>query len=318
MGWPQVAKESSIVRNGHAMVYDESLRRVILFGGADASSVRDDTWAWDEANRRWQRLKGPGPGPRTFPAFAYDAKRQEAVLFGGNRVLFGTGEENDTILGDTWIFHKGQWSRRVAAGPHARAEAGMAYDRLRQRIVLFGGYYRDETGTTRLGDTWEWDGQRWRLMATSGPRPRSGLALAYDERRCRVVLFGGSGLASDTWEWDGTQWTEVAAGNVPGRFNPVMIYDPTVGGLVRFGGWNGKTRVAETWILRPTGWKRLDIPGPSARNHAAFVYDRSRRRGVLFGGHDGEHVFGDVWEWNGSRWSSVLDVDAQERVENSH
>jgi hypothetical protein len=33
----------------------------------------------------------------------------------------------------------------------------MAYDRRRERVVLYGGFHSPE----RLQDTWTWDGTRW-------------------------------------------------------------------------------------------------------------------------------------------------------------
>jgi hypothetical protein len=78
----------------------------------------------------------------------------------------------------------------------------MTYDSVRQRVVLFGGL---GGGSSRLNDTWEWDGQAWTQVADTGPAPRSGYAMTYDSRRQRVVLFGGlAGTAlNDTWEWKG-------------------------------------------------------------------------------------------------------------------
>ena len=32
--------------------------------------------------------------------------------------------------------------------------------------------------------------------------------MAYDTKRRRVVLFGGSSGASETWEWDGQSWQQ--------------------------------------------------------------------------------------------------------------
>jgi hypothetical protein len=39
----------------------------------------------------------------------------------------------------------------------------MAYDRARQRIVLFGGTILLDGGKQRqrINETWEWDGKRW-------------------------------------------------------------------------------------------------------------------------------------------------------------
>ena len=306
------------VRNAHSMFYDDDHRAVILFGGADATRVCGDTWQWNAKKKAWQFVTADGPQPRTFAAVAYDERRHEAVLFGGNRVLFGKGDESDTFLADTWRFKDGRWTSAAAKGPSPRAEASMAYDRDRGRIVLFGGYRRTAGVTKRLGDTWEWNGEQWSEVAMDGPAPRNSAAITYDELRRRIVLFGGPGPSNETWEWDGGRWTSVNAGAVPGRFNPVMTFDINRGTVVRFGGWTGKERVGDTWALGDRGWVLLNISGPPARNHAAIAYDRSRRRAVLFGGHDGENVFGDTWEWDGAVWTRVAFVVAEKRVDNGH
>jgi hypothetical protein len=306
------------VRNAHAMVYATDRRSVILFGGANASKVCDDTWEWVTDARIWRHINARGPAPRTFPAFAYDERRQAAVLFGGNRVLFGRGDEENTFLADTWLFTRGRWEHRAVAGPTPRAEPGIAYDRDRGRVVLFGGYRRSSGGTLRLGDTWEWDGQHWVNVAVPGPTPRNGSAMAYDERRRRVVLFGGPGPSNETWEWDGVRWTPLPSGTEAGRFNPAMIYDAARALIVRFGGWTGAARVGDTWTFDGMRWTLSQAIGPPARNHAAFAYDRRRERAVLFGGHDGDNVFGDTWEWDGSEWQRVAFTASQKRVDNGH
>jgi hypothetical protein len=318
-GWRQAPAAPGIgVRNGHAMVYDAAVGRVVSYGGANASEVLGDTWTWDGDARTWRLLAGTGPGPRTFPAMAYDARRRQTILFGGNRVLFGRNDEDASFLSDTWSLQEGRWTVRRATGPAPRAEAGMAYDARRGRVVLFGGHRRTAEGRIRLGDTWEWDGERWTEMAAKGPAPRSGAAFAYDERRERIVLFGGSGASNDTWEWDGIQWTPAPAGDPPGRFNAAMAFDGRAGVLLRFGGWTGTTRVGDTWTLLRGTWERLPVQGPSARNHSPMAFDRRRNRVVLFGGHDGEYVFGDTWEWDGRRWIQAGFTARQKRVDNGH
>src|SRR5262245_54514259 len=78
--------------------------------------------------------------------------------------------------------------------------AAMAYDAARGRVVLFGGSFANGTYSA---DTWEYDGQAWRLRVTTNrPSGRGGHAMSYDAARGRVVLFGGSASTTlrDTWE----------------------------------------------------------------------------------------------------------------------
>src|SRR5262249_8824174 len=50
----------------------------------------------------------------------------------------------------------------------------------------------------------------WRLVASSGPAPRFGHAMASNTNHYQVVLFGGmtagSALLADTWVWNGVAW----------------------------------------------------------------------------------------------------------------
>jgi hypothetical protein len=256
-----------------------------------------------------------GPPPRTFPAMAYDAGRRQIVLFGGNAVLFGSEPDPGTFFHDTWVFEKDRWREIAVPGPGARAEAAMAHDEHRRRVVLFGGYRLESNfERIRLGDTWEWDGTSWREVVAPGPSPRNGATMSYSPTHGGVILFGGNGPSRETWRFDGTSWVPLEAAP-EGRFNAATAFDGTT--LLRFGGWNGEARESDTWLLTES-WQRLDVEGPSARNHTAMAFDAGRRRIVLFGGHDGDDVFGDTWEWNGERWSLALAGEARKRVENGH
>lgn len=308
---------SLTVRNAHSLAYDSDRGRVILFGGADEKSVRGDLWEWH--GNRWRLIPSVGPPPRTFAALAYDPARKRLLLVGGNRVLFGTGAEGDTFLDDMWEWHDGTWSRLNVATPPGRAEACVAYDSGRQRLVLFGGYRGSGEGRVRLGDTWEWDGARWEQKnPPRAPSPRSGAAMAYDPDRRRVVLFGGSSRSADTWEWDGAEWVQLEAAPPPARFNSVMAYSAELKGVLRFGGWNGEAREGDTWRYDGRAWERIEASGPEPRNHAAMAYDEQRRVVVLFGGHDGERVFGDTWEWRMGRWSRAAFEPPRRRLDNGH
>jgi hypothetical protein len=72
-------------------------------------------------------------------------------------------------------------------------------------VVLYGG--TDFPGSTHYNDTWEWDGIQWTKADVAGPTgPRVFHAMAYDPKRRKVVLFGGSpgvhnGYLNETWEY---------------------------------------------------------------------------------------------------------------------
>ncbi len=311
------------VRNAHAMTYDG--KRVILFGGADATQVRGDTWGWD--GQRWSLLDTAGPEPRTFPAMTYDSLRKRVVLFGGNRVLFGKTPDDNRYLRDTWEWDGEGWKRVSDSGPPPRAEAAVAFDSKRRRVVLFGGYNRVGGEIHRLGDTWEWDGSEWMEIRVEGPSPRNGAAQVYDDALERVVLFGGStdaGVSAETWEWDGRFWRANHAAVTEGRFNSVLAYDAGRAKVIRFGGRFSGKPFGDTWEYDGQVWTRLSSSGPSPRNHTAMAYDGRRARVVLFGGHnfgvreEGVDVFGDTWEWDPDGWVRTRDGQTRPSVDNGH
>ena len=87
------------------MAFDEARGEVVLFGGHPAVGATDElweydgasgpsseghTWLWDGATATWEPACVAGTGCTAPPvrwrgAMAYDAIRQQAVLFGGYR-----------------------------------------------------------------------------------------------------------------------------------------------------------------------------------------------------------------------------------------
>jgi hypothetical protein len=180
------------------MAYDSARQRVVLFGGYNNNVGRfGDTWEWD--GETWTQVSTTGPSARYWHAMAYDSARQRVVLFGGG---------SNGSLRDTWEWDGATWIQVPTTGPSARYSHAMAYDSARGRVVLFGGYGRRDDGNyARFGDTWEWDGDNWIQVSTSGPSARYSHAMAYDSARGRTFLFGGArsayDLLYDTWEYIG-------------------------------------------------------------------------------------------------------------------
>lgn len=81
----------------NAMVYDSCLDRIILFGGGDANTILNDTWAWD--GTRWCQIcpndPSADPAPRSRHVMAFDPDRCKTVIFGG---YINAAD----VLDDTW------------------------------------------------------------------------------------------------------------------------------------------------------------------------------------------------------------------------
>ena len=186
-------------RDGMAIAYDAGHNQVVLFGGGpgDPSSFAD-TWVWDGTN--WtQKFPATSPPARSGHRMAYDTARGQIVLFAGRG-----GSDGNTFFNDTWVWDGTNWTQKfpAASPPTPRFQYGFAYDAVRQQVVLFGG--QGPNNTPIYNDTWVWDGTTWtqQLPATSPPG-RTLPAMAYDEPRAQIVLFGGftGSFSNDTWVW---------------------------------------------------------------------------------------------------------------------
>lgn len=149
---------------------------------------------------------------------------------------------------------------------------------------------------------------------------RNAHAMAYDNDREKVMLFGGADdrrVLGDLWEWNGKTWHKISAsGPVPRTFSS-MAYDGDRQRLVLFGGnrvlfgtENDKdTFLDDMWEWDGARWQMIKTTTPPARAEACMVYDSARRRLVLFGGYNvvaGKRTrFGDTWEWDGKTWERV-------------
>jgi hypothetical protein len=253
----------------------------------------------------------------------YDQARGKVILFGGCDYRWITRQ-------DTWEWDgsRGVWTDRTAAWwvlPGARRGHGMAYDSARARVVLFGGL--DSWEGAALQDTWEWEGTAGRWTArTPGQSPtgRYGHAVAYDNARAKVVLFGGmdgyhGSLLRDTWEWDGTAgtWTDrTPAGARPSaRLGHSMVYDASRGRVVMFGCCDQQWR-PDTWEWDGGSgtWTDRTPAGSSPVNasNGAMVYDDSRGKVFLHGGFAGSEPQ-ITWEWDGvtGTWTPVATAGDQ-------
>lgn len=141
------------------MVYDNKNKVVILFGGVGAPGPDKkqpnfrDTWSWD--GKMWQKLSDHGPAERSRHAMVYHKKLGKVILYGGEK-------NNVEQLGDMWQWDGKAWTEIIMKQPNPgkRRVHALAYDEIRDVMVLFGGMHNDEL----MSDTWEWDGKIWRRI----------------------------------------------------------------------------------------------------------------------------------------------------------
>lgn len=192
--------------------------------------------------------------------------------------------------------------------PSARYYHCMAYDANRGVVVMFGG----QTSSSRMSDTWEWDGYLWtQRTPTTRPPARSQAAMVYDTQRKKVLLFGGyNGQSSfaDTWEWDGIVWEKLSTTSAPSpRFGHAMSYDTARGVAVLFAGYaSSGGELQDTWEWNGTTWIDRKIPttlSPQRRTLHSMAYHAGRKLTLLTGGTGSSYAW-STWQWDGQTWTS--------------
>jgi len=259
-------------------------------------SVTDVTYGTDHLiDYTWERTGGVySPAAREAAAMVYDELFENVVLFGG--------EGNSGLRNDTWIWTGGDvnsWEEvELSTVPPIRKNAAMAFDRVSNSVILFGG--QGQSGV--LGDTWKWNGSVWTQVTglSPSPSPRGGAQMASDGQN--LILFGGYTLSGstkvpnrETWLWNGTSWTNVTPADPgdspPAAYNGQMSFNGQT--AVLYGGITGtKTESGHTikdsspdfwmWNTQTQTWNSTPGPLPFGRWDHAMAYDGKRT--VIFSG----------------------------------
>jgi hypothetical protein len=254
----------------------------------------------------------PGPGwvckhPETSPPAHSDLV---LVATHSGTVLFGGAGPDGILYDDTWRWDGINWTRiKTPVRPAKRLRHAAAYDRVRHRLVVFGGSTTSISGF--MDDTWEFDGSSWTKMSpVMRPKARNDHAMTYDPVRKRVILFGGrdaDGLLNDLWEWDGRSWQQLRPETLMSpRRDHCLVYDTRRRRLITYGGYDERGQAeGNVWEWDGVYWHRMDsvVPGPR-RAGAAAVYDERRAKRLEFSGYM-EIVHRTTWAWDGDCWSQV-------------
>lgn len=204
----QPATAAPVARYGTAAIFDAAAGELVNFAGFTELGRFDDTWRLDPTTGIWREVTmDQRPGQRCLHTAAYDAVGERMIVFGGQR--------GADALDDVWSLdlRTDTWHALPPMPAGGRRFPAAAFDVQGGRFYTFGG----ERNGARFGDLWSLaiGGDRrngagdvvasaWEQVAAEVDVPpvRDRAVLIYDERRHRLVLFGGTGEEghlNDTW-----------------------------------------------------------------------------------------------------------------------
>jgi hypothetical protein len=310
--WTRIGAPSSPLPNPRYMqaaAVDEDRQVLVMFGGWSGVSsdsgygaTSQDVWEWNPATGAWTNRTPAGtkPSPRAGASMVYDSVHKNFVLFGG-RSTSGFNYE------DTWVWDPagGTFTDATTAGPSARSQHSMVFEKSTGKVLLFGGG-RADAGSSIWPETY--------FYSDPLQRPRSG---ASPDGTGIVLAF------AETWEWDPSagSWTQLTPTTTPGaRYDSALVWDSKRNLAVLFGGMQKDQTDAngipqrDTWDWNPTtkNWslRASTTTMPSPRWGHAMAYDPARGLVVLAGGKSWQTYLGlgEVWDWdpNTGNWTQRL------------
>jgi len=158
--------------------------------------------------------------------------------------------------------------------------------------------------------------------STTPPPARASAAVAYDQARGVMLLFGGVGPLDDTWTFDGKYWSRQHPATSPSaRDGAVMAYDEARHNVVLFGGSSrvsgsakaGEAPVDDTWTWNGATWQEqhpAHEPTFGADRATTMQFDPITRTVLAYGFTKSTteaitNIRAETWSWNGSDWAQL-------------
>ena len=200
----------------------------------------------------------------------------------------------------------------AAPVPSPREGDAMAYDDVRNEVVMFGGAGFGSGPQPANAETWTFDSRGWhRLRPTRSPDVNNDALMAEDPVSHTLVLVGGAFTPNnhsvETWTWDGHTWTQQSSLPTSNE-NPYGLAPLSSLGQLVLLTWPQSAAVAtmHTWTWTGSGWL-LRHPGtnlPVGGAAPVLAADPAHHRVIaLFSATPDAGT--ETWAWDGSTWSRV-------------
>jgi len=213
---------------------------------------------------------------------------------------------------------------------------GAVLRRNADELIFVGGSLQSTGSTLRTDEVWKYGliSKKWTQIQASGPTPRFGSALALDQTKDRLYLYGGNSgtgfdqCARDLWHLDLSKNEWISDPGFPnvilGRTFGTMTIDPHTGSLWIFNGYCGDMAFRSDLTFDPatSSWHGMQPPpeGPAERIGHVSVYDSHRNQVLVTGGvaplvvllPGQEREWRQVWQFdpNSERWTALTDGEA--------
>jgi hypothetical protein len=208
------------------------------------------------------------------------------------------------------------WEDRGPTVISARSRGALAFDPIRARVVLAGGF---ELGTARWReDLWEWDGQAWQDRTSAQAwGPKDPLLVSAPDRASLVLMGGFLQDQSRAWgrefyEWNGalTPLLSLSMSTEPvpaPRQGFAAAYQASSQSVFVFGGSNSGCvnnvcggELTDTWALRVAdgAWRRAGTGGPGSCQAPTMAFDTARDELLLVCGTR-------TYRWAEPNWTLV-------------
>lgn len=151
--WQQSSVSGAANTIARGIAYDEKTSALYLFSVAQSGGTPSAS-RWNGTSLTPVAAAAPPCVPIAQQLTALGATPGGFLLY-----VHSCDQSGTTILPQSWRWDGAAWTAVAGTQPTLRLNAAMAYDRDRNRVVLYGGEVA--AGTPDLADTWEFDGTAW-------------------------------------------------------------------------------------------------------------------------------------------------------------